>query len=494
MAWTQSIHIGVVDTAKNQQDTWTKISSVETITKRRNWPFLGALQREHNAHTITALSPHGAPDGTFCERGVHITDLLLVSISCALLSLLIVSLSRLFTDISLSRSASVIGGANLGFMLGATMKSLIGRRRKALQVRAQLQRLVTTRPTALIALATPAGHICYASPSFETILGFEPALVLGKLAFQHVHPADSDEITTHFARIWSSGIDQARFRLRHADGRWRWIEAHGARSGNHTQAALVLIGYDITEQVGQTTELVRLHNLQSISRITGAVAHDVNNLLTGIAGIAALDMQTLPSNHELYGDLASISHAANQAATLVGQLRSFTRPLHFAPRSLDLNALVHQLMHFIERILGAEISVCVALSPGLAPVWGDPAQLEQVVLNVALNARDAMPGGGELQIATTHAASGAEDLEPDASQPNPYVRLSISDTGMGMDATTQARIFEPYFTTKAPDRGSGLGLATCAKIIQQHGGRIHVKSWPGHGTTIAIDLPCAHDE
>jgi PAS domain S-box-containing protein len=251
---------------------------VETLTKRRNWPFLGALQREHNAHTSTALSPHGAPDGTFYERGVRITDLLLVSMSCVLLALLIVSLTCLFINISLPRSASVVGGASLCFMLGATMKSLIGRRRATLQARVDLQRLVATRPTALIALATPAGHIYYASPSFETILGFEPALILGKLAFQHVHPADSDEITTHFARVWSSGIDQARFRLRHADGRWRWIEAHGTRILTARHAALMIVGHDITEQVGQTTELMRLQNLQSISRITGAVAHDVNNL------------------------------------------------------------------------------------------------------------------------------------------------------------------------------------------------------------------------
>jgi two-component system cell cycle sensor histidine kinase/response regulator CckA len=468
---------------------------VETLTKRRNWPFLGALQREHNSHTITALSPHGAPDGTFCERGGRITDFMLVSMSCALLALLIVSLSRLFINISLSRSASVVGGASLCFMLGATMNGLIGRRRAALLARAELQRLVATRPTALIVLATPAGHIRYASPSFETILGFDPALVLGELAFQHVHPADSAEMTTHFARVWSSGIDQARFRLRHADGRWRWIEAHGARWGSHTQAALVIVGHDITEQVGQTTELLRLHNLHYISRITGAVAHDVNNLLTGIAGIAALDMQTLPSDHELYGDLATISHAADQAATLISHLRTFTRPPRFEPCPLDLNALVGRLAHFIERILGPEITVCVALSPSLAPVWGDSTQLEQVVLNVALNARDAMPRGGQLRIATTNVGQDTERTTPADWQPDTYVQLTISDTGVGMDGATQARMFEPYFTTKAPRRGTGLGLATCAEIIQRHRGRIHVESIPGQGTTVAIDLPCGrHDQ
>ena len=224
--------------------------------------------------------------------------------------------------------------------------------------------------------------------------------------------------------------------------------------------------------------------------MTAMVAHDLNNLLTGIATIIALDMQMLSPDHELYRDLASISHATSQAATLIGQLRTLTQPLPFAPRALGLNALVRQLAHFIERLLGPNITVALALAPNLALVWGDASQLEQVVLNVVINARDAMPGGGQLQISTTNlAADGAVPLS-DARQAGAYVRLSISDSGLGMDAATQARMFEPCFTSKAPGRGSGLGLASCAAIIQQHGGNIQVESFPGHGTTVTIDLPC----
>ena len=490
MAWTQWIRIGVAHGTKNQQDTRTKISGVETITKRRSWSFLGALQRSYKSYATTKHSFNGVTRGTLSEISLRHADRVLLGISCTLLALLLAGLLARFSDMSIFRSSAVIGGSGVCFMLGATINGLLEWRRAALQARARLRHLVSAQPAALVVLATPDGQMCYASPSFRAILGCDPALVLGKPLLRHVHLADRSELASHFARIWGRGVDQATFRLRHADGTWRWIEAHGARTGNHQQAALVLVGHDITDRIAHRTEIERCEQLQRISHMTGTVAHDLNNLLTGIAGIAALDMQILPPDNELYRDLASISHATSQAATLIRQLRSLTRPLHVSPRALDLNALVQQFAHFIERLLGPNITVCLALAPNLAPVWGDANLLEQVVLNVAINARDAMPGGGQLQIGTTNLASGAEGLEPDGSQPAPYVRLSISDTGTGMDAATQARIFEPYFTTKEPGRGSGLGLATCAEIIQQHGGSIQVASCPGHGTTMTIDLPC----
>jgi len=457
-------------------------------------PFLGALQRSYKSYTTTKHSFNGVTDGTLSEISLCHTDRVLLGVSCALLALVLSGLLACFSDMSMFRSSAVIGGSGVCFVLGATINAVLRQRQAALQARAQLQQLVSAQGAALVALTTRDGQMCYASPSFRAILGFDPALVLGKLAFQHVHPADRSALKSHFARIWSSGVDQATFRVRHADGTWRWIEAHGARTGSHQQAALDLVGHDITERIAHPTEIERCERLECISHMTGTVAHDLNNLLTGIAGIATLDMQILPPDHKLYRDLASISHATNQAATLIRQLRSLARPLHVSPRALDLNALIQQFAHFIERLLGPNITVCLALAPNLAPVWGDSSQLEQVVLNVAINARDAMPGGGQLQIGTTNLASGVEGLAPDASQPAPYVRLSISDSGLGMDAATQARIFEPYFTTKAPGGGSGLGLATCAEIIQQHGGNIQVESYPGHGTTVTIDLPCGSQD
>ena len=240
----------------------------------------------------------------------------------------------------------------------------------------------------------------------------------------------------------------------------------------------MIVGHDITEQRDQTAEYACLPNLQSRSRITGVITHDINNLLTGIAAIAALDMQLLPPEHELYNDLVSIRSAASRAATLLGHLRT-SRPLDFAPHTLDLNTLIHGFTHFIQRVLGPGVAVSVALSPTLEPVYGDPAQLEQALLNLAMNARNAMPEGGELFI----------ELGTIEGEFPTWVRLSVRDTGAGMDAATLAHACEPGFTTTT--HGSGLGLAICAEIVRQHRGRIQIASAPGQGTTVTIELPCA---
>lgn len=458
---------------------------MERVTKRRDWQLLGALPGSDDAHPMTEHSQHGAADSTFDQTNIYVNLRLLAGVACALLALLLASLLRFFAGLSLLRCVTVVGGASLCLLVGAAMHGLLTQRRAALRARAELQRLVVTRPAALIALVQPAGHICYASPSFKTILGCEPALLVDTLAVEHVHPADSDEVTTHFARIRSSGIDQARFRLRHADGSWRWIATYGARTQHLGQAALILVGHHITEDTQHTTDSVSAPSHASISRLIGAVSHDASNLLTAIAGIAALGVQA--HDHELGADLASIGHAADRAATLIGHLRTFTQPRRFAPRLIDLNALLHQLTHFVERLLGPEISISMNLAPSLTAIWGDPIQLEQVILNVMLNARDAMSGRGRLRIATTAIAH-------DPGRAAARVRLTISDTGVGMDAATRARMFEPYFTTKAPHHGTGLGLATCAEIIKQHRGCIQVESAPGCGTTLTIDLPCAHSD
>jgi len=223
--------------------------------------------------------------------------------------------------------------------------------------------------------------------------------------------------------------------------------------------------------------------------------HDVNNCLTGIGGVAALALEALPVDHQLREDLEAIGHAAGRASTLAYQLLSFARKANPAPQALDLNVLLHSMDALLRPLIGPGIDYVMAPASDLACVRGDPAELEQVILNLVLNARDAMPGGGQLRIETTNIALGdASAALQNDHQLSAYVRLTISDTGIGMDAATQARIFEPYFTTKAPGRGSGLGLATCAEIVKRHNGLIRVDSAPGHGTVVTIELPCAIED
>jgi len=349
----------------------------------------------------------------------------------------------------------------------------------------------------LIVLTDTEGVIQYASPACMPFLGDEAARLAGRNLFERIHPDDLAATRAWVARSWGEDADAhtAMFRLGHVDGTWRWIAARGARMIERGNATLLIVGHDDTERMRLEANLLHLQKCDSSERMTGAIGHDINNVLTGIASIAMLGMQTLPPGHEVRGDLQAIGYAAEHAASLACRLRSVARAPDVAPRPLDLNALIARLARFLERMLGPGIDVHMALAVDLGRMSGDEAQLEQVVLNLAINARDAMPGGGRLRIETAN-------IIPDVCHtpvghhrsPRAYVRLTISDTGMGMDAATQARIFEPCFTTKAPGRGSGLGLATCAEIVKRHNGLIRVDSAPGHGTVVTIELPCAIED
>jgi len=410
-------------------------------------------------------------------------------VSCVLLALLIVGLLPIFSEMPIWIYVGLVSGSSICFVLGTAMERLIRRRRTTLQANEALRRLVAVQPAALVAVATHDGHICYASPSFKTILGFDPSAVIGKLPFEHVHPADTGELSTHFARICAGGVDQATFRLRHADGTWRWIEAYGTPTIYNGHAALIMLGRDITERQRYQDDLLHLQKLDSFGRVAGSVVHDINNLLTGIGGLASLVLHALPPEHEVRSDLSAIDQAASRASSLARQMLAFAHRSTFAPRTLDLNVLVTELSHLLQRVLGVDIAYHQLLAADLDYIRGDASQLEQVILNLAMNARDAMPHGGTLTIETRNVPVDASTAAGDTEQAAPYVRLVISDTGVGMDRNTLARVFEPFFTTKAPGDGTGLGLSTCAAIIKEHGGVIHIDSTPGRGTIVTVDLP-----
>ncbi len=232
--------------------------------------------------------------------------------------------------------------------------------------------------------------------------------------------------------------------------------------------------------------------LESVGRLAGGIAHDFNNLLTVILAHSELLKAELPPNAPESDDIDQISEAATRAAGLTRQLLAFSRRQVLEPRVLDLNETVADIEKMLRRLIGADISLSTSLQSGLYPVLADPAQIEQVIVNLAVNARDAMPAGGLLTITTANVELDAAfaDLQEGAGL-GPHVALTFSDTGHGMDRDTQARIFEPFFTTKGPERGTGLGLATVYGIVKQSSGTIGVYSEPGHGTTFRIYLPMA---
>jgi two-component system cell cycle sensor histidine kinase/response regulator CckA len=259
------------------------------------------------------------------------------------------------------------------------------------------------------------------------------------------------------------------------------------RDDDGTLRGFTLVSRDITEQMRMAEERMQSQKLEVIGRLAGSVAHDFNNLLTIVSGFTELLLQSLGQDdtHRLYLD--EITKAANQAASLTQQLLAFGRRQLLQPRVIDINEIVSSMETMIRRIIGENIELRIQLAAFPSHVRADAVQLQQALLNLVINARDAMPSGGQLVIMTGNSEdaswTGAH------SEGGTLVTLEVSDTGHGMDAGTLSRIFEPFFTTKEIGKGSGLGLATVDGIVAQSGGRIRVDSEPGRGTTFTIQLP-----
>ena len=253
-----------------------------------------------------------------------------------------------------------------------------------------------------------------------------------------------------------------------------------------------MIVLDITERKRLQAELSQSQRLDGLGRLAGGIAHDFNNLMTAVLGYAELAAESLPADMPIQQDLAAIGTTARRAAALTRQLLTFARKQLMEPVSLSLNDLVGEVTGLLKRLIGEDIVLTSRLEPDLWTVRADAGQIEQVLINLAVNARDAMPNGGQLSIETTNVMLDAAQARTHADvAPGPYVRIAVSDTGEGMPPEVQARIFEPFFTTKPTGQGSGLGLATCYGIVQQHGGAIWVYSEVGRGTTFTIYLPQA---
>jgi len=276
---------------------------------------------------------------------------------------------------------------------------------------------------------------------------------------------------------------------RRADGTLYPVDVRLQRTTRHGRTMLQAMILDISERRQLQSELLQAQKLESVGRLAGGVAHDFNNLLTVIRANIELAREDIGVNHRADEELSEALRAADSASSLTRQLLAFSRRQVIAPRVLDLNTVVVDLERMVRRLLNEDIALDTHLTPTLGLVRADPNQIEQVLVNLTVNARDAMPDGGRLTIATGNAREGEPGPDGKPAPPGDWVWVAVSDTGEGMSEDTAARVFEPFFTTKQPGAGTGLGLASVEGAVSQNGGRVRVASSSGQGSTFTVFLP-----
>jgi two-component system, cell cycle sensor histidine kinase and response regulator CckA len=355
----------------------------------------------------------------------------------------------------------------------------------------------------LIAIVDTEGRRIYNSPSYEKVLGYSLESLKNTSGLDQIHPEDRAEVIAAAEEAKRTGAGRRmEYRIRHSDGSWRIFEStcSAVKDDRGRIDKLIIVNRDITAQREQAQEILRqkeeqlrqAQKMEAVGRLSGGVAHDFNNLLSVIIGYAEDLEESLDPGDRRRKEAEEVRKAGERAASLTRQLLAFSRLQPLQAQVLDLNKVVENMARMLRRLVGSDIKFSLQLDPEAGRVKADQGQIEQVIMNLVVNARDAMPEGGRLTITTKSVLldPGADERIADLA-PGTYVQITISDTGMGMDAQTLAHAFEPFFTTKEEGKGTGLGLATVAGIVKQSGGHVRASSEPGKGSAFRILLPRA---
>ena len=362
------------------------------------------------------------------------------------------------------------------------------------QIEEKMRQLVTAIEHAeeQIVVTDRQGKIQYCNPAFERVTGYSHAEVEGqnpRILRSGKHPPE------FYRELWATllrgEVWRGRLINRKKDGTFYDEDAtiSPILDASKRITGFVAIKRDVSERVHLERQLLQAQKLESIGRLAGGVAHDFNNLLTVINGYADFLLAELDPESELRSDAEEIRRAGERAAGLTKQLLAFSRKQIVEPKIVDVNAILRDSRRMLQRLIGEDVRLLTSEHPSLGRIKADPEQIYQVLMNLVVNARDAMPDGGTVNLETANVRfDQAQAAHPD-SRPGPYVRITVTDDGIGMDERTRQRVFEPFFTTKDRDRGTGLGLSTVYGIVRQSGGWTEVKSEPGAGTCFALYFP-----
>jgi PAS domain S-box-containing protein len=385
-------------------------------------------------------------------------------------------------------------------LLDRSLRYAIGRRRAADELRRSDERfraLFNNSPSAIYIANLTTGLVEDVNGEFERLTGYRRDEAVGHSTIElglWVEPDVRAALTQRAAAGQSVRNADLQMICRSGQRRHVLVSLDHLSNRAYREPLLVAVILDVTEQRALETQLRQAQKMEAIGQLAGGVAHDFNNLLTAILGYTELVLDDLPDDSPACHDLREIQMAGERAAALTAQLLAFSRRTLLEPRVIDLNVLIRTTHSLLMRLIGEDVRLTANLAPDLKAVSADAGQIDQMIMNLAINARDAMPSGGHLSINTANVMlDQAFVTKHPGATVGPHVMIAVTDTGTGMDDVVKARLFEPFYTTKGPGKGTGLGLAMVFGIVKQTGGSIWVDSQKGVGSTFTVYLP-ATDE